>query len=687
MAKGDNIPDVSSIAAQLESEYSDRNSMIEEMRALRDMEITPEVPAGMEPELVVTPIASQIVERMVGLLTTDPMRIEVPPSGVSETQGRQASKMERWTKAALDELERQADEDIRERIVENMIVDGAAAARMMYAPGLWAGMPTKEEYEGTDAEYNKEVEQWKVGRPLPIVWSWLDPLCVYPIWSEAGLECVLEKDQRNLATLDPKKFNMSRKANPEIWQLDRHSDTGGKVEFIQYWTRDTLTYCVDGEVVHHTKHQYRRPPYIYSYGAAVSSKDSQKRGRSMLYNLRYLLPYFDRLLSQKATAIRIWCWPTPVFKQSALNMPAVDAATGKPTPLRSIEVQPGKAVSLYSDEEITFLTWNGSGPDADEMISLINGMIQQAGLSDVMYGQGGDQSGYGINQLIAAARVRFKPIIKHAERAIESQIQTLWDIIEYQIKTPVPIYVGARKKGEWLSLGPDDLKGYRQVKVSLNPIIPTDTYARSSQAINEVQAGLRTRRSAMEAIGIEQPDEMEDELLVEAFKMRPEVQEMITQEALKRVQFNLEMQQEQQQSLAVNEFMEMWPQLPQAAQQAIMAQMMAGGQQGMPPGGMPPDMGGMPPDMAMMGGGGMPPVAPGPMQTVGNSGAQVMMGPGSNYGTPAPPTTQEQAQMARNAQANAPQTRGAPVRKLGPKPRPSGVATGKPTGPRKRGIE
>lgn len=680
MAKGDNIPDVQSIATQLESEYAERNDLIKIMRELRDMENMPEVPAGMEPEVVVTPVASQIVERMVGLLTTDPMRIEVPPAGSSEAQGRQASKMERWTKAALDELERQSDEDIRERLVESMIVDGAACARMMYAPGLWNGMPARKDFEGTDAEYNREVEQWKVGRPLPVVWAWLDPLCVYPMWSEAGLECVLEKDSRNLATLDPKKFNMAKKANPEIWSLDRHSKSGGKVEFIQYWTRDSLTYCVDGEVVHHAKHQYKRPPYIYAYGAAVSSKDSQKRGRSMLYNLRYLIPYMDRLLSQKATAIRIWNWPTPVFKHSALNMPAVDAATGKPTPLRTIEVQPGKAVSLYSDEEITFLTWQGNGPDADEMISLINGMIQQAGLSDVMYGQGGDQSGYGINQLIAAARVRFKPIIKHAERAIESQIQTLWDIIEYQIQDKVPIYVGSRNKGEWLTLGPDDLKGYRQVKVSLNPIIPTDTYARSSQAINEVQAGLRTRRSAMEAIGIEQPDEMEDALLVEAFKMRPEVQEMITQEALKRVQFNLELQQEQQQSLAVDEFMQMWPQLPPSLQQAIMAQMMAGGGQGMPPGGMPPEMmGGM--------GGGMPPVQPGVAPTVGNSGAQVMTAPGSNYATPAPPITADQAAQMRNAQANAPQTSGAPMRKLGPRPRPSGVATGKPTGPRKRGDE
>jgi len=679
MAK-ESIPDVVALAAELKQEYAKRNSDILYMRKLRDLEVMPEVPAAMESEIVVLPTVPMQTERMVGLLTTDPMRLEVPPGGTSDSHMHQASKMERWTKAALDELERQADEDIRERLVESMIVDGCAAARMMYAPGIWAGMPKRKDFDGTDAEYNKYIEEWKIGRPLPIVWAWLDPLCVYPIWSEAGLECVLEIDTRPLASLEKTRFNKWKEAKPEIWEFDKHSKPG-EVEFIQYWTRDTLTYAVDGEVVHHVKHQYRRPPYIYALGQAISTKDSQKRGRSMLYNLKDIVPYRDRLYSQQATAVRLWCWPTPVFKQSTLNMPAVDAQTGQATALRHIDVTPGKTIPLYSDEELGFLTWQGNGPEIDKMVTRIDRAIEDAGMPSVMLGAGGDQSGYGINQLIAAARVKYKPIVKHAERAIEDQIRTLWDIIEYQIKEPLPLYIGSPKKGEWLTLGPDDLKGYRQVKVTLQPIIPTDSYARSSQAINEMQAGLRTRRSSMEAIGIEQPDEMEDALMVEAYKARPEVAEFITQEALKRVGFELDKRQEQQQSMAAEEIMELWPTLPPALQQALLSQMMAGS----------PAMGGMEqqggiPGMGMpMGGGmGMPPMGAAP--TVGNTGMQTMAAPGA-YASPAPPVTGAQAAEEQGAQANAPQSRGAPVRKLGKRVRPQGVAQGKPTGPRKVGIE
>lgn len=674
MAK-ENIPDVVSIAAQLETEYSSRNADIEYFRQLRDLEVVPDVPAGMESELVVSSTAPQIIERTVGMLTTDPMRLEVPPAGPSDAQMRQSSKMERWTKTALDELERQSDEDNRERFTESLVVDGAGVMRMLYAPGMWNGMPKRKDFDGTDTEYNKAIDEWKVGQRLPIVWTWVDPLCVFPIWSEAGLECVLEKDERNLITLDPKKFNKYKETKPELWELNRYKGTQGKVEFIQYWTRDTITYAVGGEIVHHAKHQYKRPPYCYTFGQTVSTKDSQKRGRSILYPLRYLIPYQDRLLSQRATAIRIWCWPTPVFKQSPLNMAAVDAQTGKPTPLRKIEVQPGKTVSLYADEDISFLVWQGEGPDADKMINIVSTMIERAGLSDSMFGMAsGDTSGYTINQLIAAARVKYKPIIKHAERAIEDQIRTLWDIIEYQIKSPVSLHVGTSRRGEWLSLGPDDLKGYRQVKVTLNPIIPTDSYAISSKAINEMQAGLRSRTSAMQEIGVEQPDEMMNQMLVEQYKQRPEVVEFITAEALKRAQFQLDQMKEQQQSAAVDEFMQLWPTLPPAAQQAIMMQQIQtapGGQtQGMPQAGMQPTG-------AEMG------VAP----TVGNSGAQVMAGPGSNYASPAPPVTGAQASEAAQAQANAPQTQGAPVRKLGKRVSPTGMASGQPTGPHKRGSE
>ena len=117
-----------------------------------------------------------------------------------------------------------------------------------------------------------------------------------------------------------------------------------------------------------------------------------------------------------------------------------------------------------------------------------------------MYGAnpGGD-SGYAINQLIAAARMRFKPIVVHAERAIEQQLATLLDIVEYRIAQTLHVYsTGGSKSGGWIGIGPDDLNGYRMIRVNLNPIMPTDAYARSSKVINEVNARLKSRRTGME---------------------------------------------------------------------------------------------------------------------------------------------------------------------------------------------
>ena len=680
---------LSRIEARLQDDFSERNEEILEMRKLRDMDFDVKIPSGIEAETVIVPTAQQINERMLGMLTTDRPRIKVPPVGPSDDNERQASKMETWTDVALRQLEEQADAEIIERLVECQIVDGVGVARMLYAPFLWRGAPKYKDLPKIDdtedevarkARYVEHFDVWKMGRPLPIAWNWIDPLCAYPLWSEAGLEAFMEVDERDIAEFDPTKLNRAKEF-PELWELRSHNEGNGKVHFMQYWTRDSLSYCIDHKLVHKINHKYRYPPYVYIAGQSVSDKRPSHRTRSMLYNVKYLIPYLNRLLSQKGTAIRIWCWPTPIVRQSDKFLSQTDPNTGVPQ-LRTIEIQPGKAVSLYSDEEITFLTWQGNGPDADEMITLIMGMIEKAGISDVMYGQAsGEQSGYSINQLIAAARVRFKPLIRHIERGLEMQIKLMWDIIEYQIGSPLPLYVSGEDKG-WMYLGPKDLKDYRQVRVEMQPIIPTDAYANSSQAINELQAGLRDTLSAMEKIGIEQPDRMRDRILVDEYMRSEQVKGFLIEAALKRVNFDLEQEAALAASVTPQEFEQIWKNLPPAARQAIAMQELQGGG---PMGGMPP---GLPSGPTAPTGPSAPSGPLPPVMGQNAAGPPVMGAPGA-YAAPVTPVPGRGSigANAYNPTGGTPKRTVKKLPKQGPKPRPRGVKTGKPTGPRKVGSE
>lgn len=750
--------ELSELKERLQHDWRERDALIEEMRRLRFMEVQPEVPANMEPEIVQTPVGHQIVERMTGALTANPIGIHVPPADETQKAREQSSTMERFLAPAVDVLQKQADMDVVDRFIESLVADGHGCLRMLYAPQLWRGYPRKSKDED-DAEYNKRSELWKKGRNLPIAWNWIDPLTVYPLWGEFGLHGILELGERDLLTLNPDKWNVQKPDLEHLSRLNRRK--GNSVEFAQWWTPETLTYYVEGEVVHHQKHKYGTPPYVYAFGLGAASTDTRYMGMSCLWPIRHLLPYLDRLLSQKATAIRMWCWPTVVFRQTGLQA-LVSSGEGE-IPLREVEIAPGGTVTIHQDEEITFLTWQGSGPEINDHLATVMNMIERAGLADAMYGQSKGDSGYALNQLIAAARMRFKPIIAHAERALELQMQTLCDIIEHQCKQR--LYVYPHKTKGWVSLGPDDLRGYRNIRVTLSPVMPTDTYARSSQAINEVNAGLRSRESAMEMIDIPQPDEEMRKILLDKWKADPKVQEWLTQQAIEKAGIMLS-----KGDMTMGQIQKQMPNLPPGLQGAIQNRLnaaappgrttqdlgMAGGPPGMPPGG-PPGMpqgmpAGGPPGMAqgMAGAQGMPAPGGGPPGGMGPGAPGAAPPPNlATMGQPTgpgggPPIDMAQAQqvvqlLARQMGATEeqviqwlqqqaaqlgislqqlltmlaarllagesrgavapgfrgagppvmaqPGARAAPAQHVGPVTRPSGIATGRAPGVRRRGME
>lgn len=649
--------DLLRLEARLKQIWQPRNDLIEEMRRLRFMEVRPEVPEEIEPEEVITPFSFQLVQRMVGTLTADPVGVTVPAAGEGDEDVERASKIEKFLSAALDQLAKQADDDVLERFVECLIADGHGCMRVLWAPQLWRGYPRRRR-DQPESEYNKQAELWKRGRPLPISWAWVDPLNVYPIWSEFGLEAVLEVDQRDLLSLRPESYNLVSKGGkviPELWDFARVKGEEGSLTFRQLWTRDKLIYAVEDRIVHVEAHGYGAPPYVYAMGDAVSTRDPGKMGLSMLFPLRYLQPYFDRLLSQKGTAIRFFCWPTLVYEQAEPQTALGDDAS-LAEEANQLQIRPGKILPILQGERLYFLTWQGSGPDIDRQIAMVKGLMDQAGLPGVMYGDpGGTDTGYAINQLIAAARMKFKPTVAHAQRALEQVLGIILDIIEYKAKQTLYVYApGPRgKKGGWIGLGPEDIAGWRQVTVRLNPVMPTDKYATSSRVINEVKAGLRSELSGMEELGIEHPDEEMRRILIERWKKSPQVQQFLTEQALKRAGMRLREPQMTQQRL-----MEMMPQLPPALQQAIGAWLQGGG------------------------------AGAGAGSEGGAMGPEVMAAPGVLAVPGEPPAPMGAALASLGAEgapgAIAPEE---PMPRVGPRVRPRGVATGREPGVKRKGME
>jgi hypothetical protein len=563
------------IRTRLEGFWEGRDRNIEEVRNLR-WNLNQMEPLGteLEPEEVVTPIADQIIERVTNTLVTDDPQIIVPPINSGDTALANASKLERVTQTILKSIRTSKGEDPIARFIECLVADGHGCLRVQHSPHAWAGFPRRQ--PGQDLkEYNNEANDWKRGRPLPISISWVDPLTVYPRFDELGLAAIMEVGQREVADLEASARKWKNgDAEPNLDELSRlYKDSEGEVEFVQYWTRRQLTYMVNGQVVHREPNKFGRPPYIYQTGISPASKDPALMGISILYPIRKLLPQFEKLLSQQATSVRTWAWMTWALTMSAAS-PLGD--NGQP---RDVALRPGGVVTLYPGEVLSPLVHPGTGPGIDRMIAMLDSMIQRAGLADAALGASAGESGYAINQLISAARMKLKPISQHGETGIEELIRLVWDIIEYWIKTPVYVFREEGKSGTWLSLSPEDLKGYRQVDVKLNPVMPTDEYARTSMAINQVQAGIISLAKAREVCGYQQGDELEEQVLLEEAKRQPELHQWMVQEALRRLGADLVQRQAKATDMSVV------PQMPQAAQGAITQFLQTGG--GNPPASTP----------------------------------------------------------------------------------------------------
>jgi hypothetical protein len=543
-------PDIAQIEQDLQSTWAARDKLIERARDTRFMRIAPDIPKDWEVEEVRNCIAFNLTKRIVGTLTTDRPIITVPPAKEGDKAEEQASTIETWMSCALDQLAKQADDDPIARAVECLVADGHAAWRILHAPQLWRQYPKRNKDE-SDAEYIKRTDDWSAGQPLPISWVWLDPLTVYPSWDEYGLALVLETAERTINEVSPQTRKAWEKEQPALWEATRQQGAGAKFRFQQLWTRETLTYAVDGQVISHKKHPYGRPPYIYGMGDTTSSREPGLMGLPMYFPIIDLLHQYDNLLTQRATAVKLMAWPTFVHKQDT-------AVTDRPP----YELRPGGVNPIGLQESLEPMQWPGEGSSFDKLGALYDAMIERGGLADVAYGMGGSESGYTINQLLNASRVTLKPLIQHAETMLEQAIQLIEDIIEYQIAQPVYVFSSpAKGKGKWVSLGPDDLKGYRQVTVKLQPVMPTDEYAASSMALNLVHGGLWSERRGMERVGVDQPDAEKRQILLEQVEKSQPMLGALQQAALKRLGANLQPEQPSE-----GDVMDVAGQLPALAQ-------------------------------------------------------------------------------------------------------------------------
>lgn len=290
-------------------------------------------------------------------------------------------------------------------------------------------------------------------------------------------------------------------------------DTSNYFLVTEYWNPDIYQVYVNGQMCYESK-DGETPDvcYFMAPGRSSSSKDPDKYGLSVAENLRHNEPIIDRQLTRMAEAAELIINKRNTLEVPEGYIPETDAVEGGDTKPRqwvftdeyAETLPPGaKIVDPFSGAENVYA--------AMPFIQLLFQITTQHGPSPLLKGisPGAAGSGYRDNSLYLMAKQQFEYIIASLQECITQLIIWLEWLLVNHIKQE--IYIGEQ------SIQPSDITDWPAIiSVELKPSLPQNLLAEGQFWESQRQAGNVSRRYVREkGLGIEQPDDMENEVDLE----------------------------------------------------------------------------------------------------------------------------------------------------------------------------
>jgi len=219
-------------------------------------------------------------------------------------------------------------------------------------------------------------------------------------------------------------------------------------------------------------------PYFHAGGITTSSRKQNEQHLSVLFAYLHLFPLLNSLMTMQAQAAFSFSYPAykrtspPTFglPQTPFGANAVDMASARQ------KVVPGGVFP----HDISAMDQPRTSIDLDKAINSVQQMIQLA-LPDSVQGViTGETAGYALNQAAHLASIAWDPIKDNVQRALAARVSWESQLIETHVgetvyvwgSIPQPVKFGGRPrnyKDGWMGIGPKDLKGSHQYRVSIEP--------------------------------------------------------------------------------------------------------------------------------------------------------------------------------------------------------------------------
>ena len=234
-------------------------------------------------------------------------------------------------------------------------------------------------------------------------------------------------------------------------------------------------------------------PYTIGFFKPVD-RDDPKGWHGILRPLETTIRHLENAFNRRARQLTLY---------SALPL------ISRTIPHRRVRMDPalGNIVPLGLEESIEFPTWPGSAPDVEQHIGFLRARLQQAGFSDVMFGEGASQvSGFALTQLGDQNQIRLAQPVVHLEMLWSNWARKALRITAFFTEgIPVRIYGNMRGQDFIEQLGTDELHHFL-VKASIRPEFPNEK-TRNHAMANQVRDILSETTIMERYLDIDQPDE------------------------------------------------------------------------------------------------------------------------------------------------------------------------------------
>lgn len=340
----------------------------------------------------------------------------------------------------------------------------------------------------------------------------VDPRHVYPKMGARKITAVVHRYKASFAEI----VDEFPEAQRVLGNVDEIND---KLEVIGYYDAHYHAVLVDTKMVKTpTPHGYGRLPWSIAVcnGSPVRASGTMMTkenhwvadvGPSIFHGARYALRQMNRLLSQLATSIAESANPALVVYHNPER-------TKKP---EALNTSAGAVNYMWTDEKIEPVRKSPNPADVQPFMNVLMQDIEQATIPPVLWGAGGNESGFAISLLTGAAKDSAFGVVKALEQFMmdvnERALMIMRDIHQGEIG-----YTIYDQRGNWIggeTLTAEEIRTIGvKTRVRFRDIAPKDRAMLAQLAMALVQSHLISPETARdEYLGLEDPTRENERVL------------------------------------------------------------------------------------------------------------------------------------------------------------------------------